>query len=144
MGAVNHFEFRPVGDTVVTSVRLQALNKQLGTRILAAEPVIRGQDALLVRDLGVFQLRGKNLPTHVFEIVAEERESASAYVMQLCLEFALALDALRGGRREPALGNASGPSRERYPDDGPTSFYIRWLTANPTWGLAVRSVRRCG
>ena len=132
MGAVNHFEFRPVGDTVVTSVRLQALNKELGTRILAAEPVIRGLDALLVRDLGVFQLRGKNLPTHVFEIVAE-RESASAYVMQLCLEFALALDALRGSRREAALERFRA-IQERYPDDGPTSFYLRWLAANPSWG----------
>ncbi len=132
MGAVNHFEFRPVGDTVVTSVRLQALNKELGTRILAAEPVIRGLDALLVRDLGVFQLRGKNLPTHVFEIVAE-RESASAYVMQLCLEFALALDALRGGRREAALERFRA-IQERYPDDGPTAFYVRWLSVNPLWG----------
>ena len=132
MGAVNHFEFRPVGDTVVTSVRLQALNKELGTRILAAEPVIRGLDALLVRDLGVFQLRGKNLPTHVFEIVAE-RESASAYVMQLCLEFALALDALRGGRREAALERFRA-IQERYADDGPTSFYIRLLTTHPSWG----------
>jgi adenylate cyclase len=132
MGAVNHFEFRPVGDTVVTSVRLQTLNKELGTRILAAEPVIRGLDALLVRDLGVFQLRGKNLPTHVFEIVAE-RESASAHVMQLCLEFALALDALRGGRREAALERFRA-IQERYPDDGPTSFYIRWLGDNPSWG----------
>ena len=132
MGAVNHFEFRPVGDTVVTSVRLQALNKQLGTRILAAEPVIRGLDALLVRDLGVFQLRGKNLPTHVFEIV-DERERASAYVMQLCLEFALALDALRGGRREAALERFRA-IHDRYPQDGPTAFYVHWLSANPLWG----------
>jgi adenylate cyclase len=132
MGALNHFEFRPVGDTVVTSVRLQSLNKELGTRILAAEPVVRGLDALLVRDLGVFQLRGKNLPTHVFEIVAE-RESASAHVMQLCLEFALALDALRGGRREAALERFHA-IQERYPDDGPTRFYTRWLADNPSWG----------
>ena len=132
MGAVNHFEFRPVGDTVVTSVRLQELNKLLGTRILAAEPVIRGLDALLVRDLGVFQLRGKNLPTHVFEIV-DARENASAYLMQLCLEFALALDALRGGRREAALERFRA-IHDSYPQDGPTSFYVRWLSANPLWG----------
>jgi adenylate cyclase len=132
MGAVNHFEFRPVGDTVVTSVRLQELNKLLGTRILAAEPVIRGFDALLVRDLGVFQLRGKNLPTHVFEVVGE-RASASAYVMQLCLEFALALDALRSGRREAALERFQA-IHDRYPQDGPTAFYVHWLSANPLWG----------
>ncbi|HTS53168.1 MAG TPA: adenylate/guanylate cyclase domain-containing protein [Burkholderiales bacterium] len=132
MGAINHFEFRPVGDTVVTSVRLQELNKLLGTRILAAEPVVRGLDTLLVRDLGVFQLRGKNLPTHIFEIVSE-RESASAYVMQLCLEFALALDALRGGRREAALERFRA-IHDRYPQDGPTAFYAHWLSANPLWG----------
>ena len=132
MGAINHFEFRPVGDTVVTSVRLQELNKQLGTRILAAEPIIRGLDGLLVRDLGVFQLRGKNLPTHVFEIVGE-RETASAYLMQLCLEFALALDALRGGRREAAVERLRA-IQDRYPEDGPTAFYLRWLSSNPLWG----------
>jgi len=132
IGAVNHFEFRPVGDTVVTSVRLQELNKLLGTRILAAEPVIRGLDTVLVRDLGVFQLRGKNLPTHVFEIMAE-REKASAYVMQLCLEFALALDALRGGQREAAMERFRA-IHDSYPQDGPTAFYLRWLSANPVWG----------
>jgi len=137
MGAANHFEFRPVGDTVVTSVRLQELNKLLGTRILATEPVIHGLDALLVRDLGVFQLRGKNLPTHVFEIVGQ-RESASAYLMQLCLEFALALDALRGGRREAALERFRA-IHNRSPEDGPTAFYLRWLSANPLWeGGAIR------
>jgi adenylate cyclase len=132
MGAVNHFEFRPVGDTVVTSVRLQELNKLLGTRVLAAEPMVRGLDTLLVRDLGVFQLRGKNLPTHVFEVMGE-RESASAYLLQLCLEFALALDALRGGRREAAVERFRA-IQERYPQDGPTAFYIHWLSANPLWG----------
>jgi adenylate cyclase len=132
MGAVNHFEFRPVGDAVVTSVRLQELNKLLGTRILASEPMIRGLDALLVRDLGVFQLRGKSLPTHVFEI-AGERESASAYVMQLCLEFALALDALRGGRHEAALERFRA-THDRYPQDGPTAFYVHWLSSHPLWG----------
>jgi hypothetical protein len=24
--------------------------------------------------------------------------------------------------------------QDRYPDDGPTAFYIRWLAANPSWG----------
>ena len=46
IGAFNHFEFRPVGETVVTAARLQELNKLLGTRILAAEPVLRGVDGI--------------------------------------------------------------------------------------------------
>ncbi len=132
MGAANHYEFRPVGDTVVTSTRLQELNKLLGTRILAAEQAIRGLDGLLVRDLGSFQLRGKTVPTHVFEVI-DERANASADVMQLCLEFALALDALRGGRGESALERFRA-IRNRYPQDGPTAFYVQWLTNNPFGG----------
>jgi adenylate cyclase len=132
MGAANHYEFRPVGDTVVTSTRLQELNKLLGTRILAAEPAIRGLDGLLVRDLGSFQLRGKTVPTHVFEVI-DERANARADVLQLCLEFALALDALRGGRGENALERFRA-IRNRYPQDGPTAFYVQWLTNNPLGG----------
>jgi adenylate cyclase len=131
MGAVNHFEFRPVGDTVVTSSRLQELNKLLGTRILATESMIRGLDTLLVRDVGVFQLRGKNVPTHVFELMGERAEAGGG-VLQLSLEFALALDALRGGRRDHALARFRA-IRERYPQDGPTAFYVQWLTGNPQW-----------
>jgi adenylate cyclase len=131
IGAFNHYEFRPVGDTVVTATRLQELNKALGTRITAAESAIRGLDAFLLRDLGTFLLRGKSVPTHVFEI-AGERNTASGDSLQLCLEFALALDALRSGRREDALERFRR-TRARYPQDGPTAFYVRWLSGNPPW-----------
>ncbi len=131
IGAFNHYEFRPVGDTVVTATRLQELNKVLGTRTTAAESAIRGLDEFLLRDLGTFLLRGKSVPTHVFEVVGE-RSSASGDTLQLCLEFALALDALRSGRREDALERFRR-TRARYPQDGPTAFYVRWLSSNPPW-----------
>jgi adenylate cyclase len=129
IGAFNHYEFRPVGDTVVTATRLQELNKVLGTRTIAAESAIHGLDGFLLRDLGTFLLRGKSVPTHVFEVVGE-RSSASGETLQLCLEFALALDALRSGRGEDALERFRR-TRARYPQDGPTAFYVRWLSSNP-------------
>lgn len=131
MGAFNHYEFRPVGETVVTSFRLQDLNKMLGTRILAAEPVVRELDGLLVRDVGVFLLRNKTSSTHVFEIMGE-KASASAESLQMCLEFALALDAVRAGRQPAALERFRA-IRERFPQDGPSGFYVRWLSNSPTW-----------
>jgi adenylate cyclase len=131
MGAFNHYEFRPVGETVVTSFRLQDLNKMLGTRILAAEPVVREPDGLLVRDVGVFVLRNKTSATRVFEIMGE-KASASAESLQMCLEFALALDAVRAGRMQAALEQFRA-IRERFPQDGPTKFYERWLSSHPTW-----------
>ena len=131
MGAFNHYEFRPVGETVVTSFRLQDLNKLLGTRILAAEPVVREPDGLLVRDVGVFQLRNKTSSTRVFEIVGE-KALASAQTLQMCLEFALAMDAVRAGHMQLALERFRA-IHERFPQDGPSGFYVRWLSNNPGW-----------
>jgi adenylate cyclase len=131
MGAFNHYEFRPVGETVVTSFRLQDLNKMLGTRMLAAEPVVRDAGELLVRDVGMFQLKNKTSATHVFELMGEKL-AASAECLQMCLEFSLALDAVRAGRLELALERFSA-HRTRFAQDGPTAFYTRWLTNNPSW-----------
>ena len=131
VGAFNHYEFRPVGETVVTSFRLQDLNKMLGTRMLAAEPVVRDAQGMLVRDVGMFLLRNKTSATHVFEIL-DEKSAASTECLQMCLEFALALDAVRAGRMHLALERFTSIA-ERFPKDGPTAFYIRWLTAHPDW-----------
>jgi adenylate cyclase len=131
IGAFDRFEFRPIGDTVVTSARLQELSKMLGTRILATEPVVHGLDIFLVRDVGTFLLRGKKQPSHVYELLGE-RNTASAALLQLCLEFALALDALRAGGRENALARFRA-IRDRYPQDGPTIFYVQWLSSHRTW-----------
>jgi adenylate cyclase len=136
MGAFNHYEFRPVGETVVTSFRLQDLNKMLGTRMLAAEPVVRDAQELLVRDVGLFQLKNKTTATHVFEIMGE-KGSASTDTLQLTLEFELALAAIRARRFSAALEQLRA-MQMRFPDDGPTRFYVRWLTEHPGWdGSAI-------
>jgi adenylate cyclase len=89
-----------------------------------------------VRDVGVFQLRNKTSSTRVFEIMGE-KASASAESLQMCLEFALALEAVRGGRMQAALEQFRA-IRERFPQDGPTKFYERWLSNHPTWdGSAI-------
>jgi adenylate cyclase len=40
VGALDHYEYRAVGDIVNTSSRIEGLNKQLGTRILVSEEVL--------------------------------------------------------------------------------------------------------
>jgi adenylate cyclase len=131
MGAFNHYEFRPVGETVVTSFRLQDLNKMIGTRMLAAEPVVRDAEDLLVRDVGVFLLRNKTAATRVFEIIGE-KNTASAESLQICLEFSLALEAVRAGRVQVALERFRA-IHERFPKDGPAAFYVRWISSHPEW-----------
>ncbi len=59
VGAVDHYEYRAVGDCVNTASRLEGLNKYLKTRILVSEDVIAGIDDFLTRPLGRFILAGK-------------------------------------------------------------------------------------
>src|SRR5690606_36010024 len=56
VGGSGRFAYSVVGDCVNTAARLQSLNKQLGTRIIAAAGVVEGLDELVTRPLGRFQL----------------------------------------------------------------------------------------
>ena len=134
MGAFNHYEFRPVGDAVNTSFRLQELNKMLTTRILVSDTVATGIDGLLLRDVGLFQLRNKSTATHVFELLGDQ-ETAAPEISALCDEFALALAAMRASRGFDAISRFRALQR-RHPQDGPSSFYVRWLTTHPDWSVA--------
>ena len=62
VGAMDHYEYRAVGDIVNTATRLEGLNKHLGTRILVSADVLQGLDGLLTRELGAFLLAGKSRP----------------------------------------------------------------------------------
>ncbi|MFO7971863.1 MAG: adenylate/guanylate cyclase domain-containing protein, partial [Desulfobacterales bacterium] len=46
IGAINHYEYRPVGDIVNTASRIEALNRYLGTRILVSQEVLYDIDGL--------------------------------------------------------------------------------------------------
>jgi adenylate cyclase len=70
VGAVDHYEYRAVGDTVNTAARIEGLNKHLGTRLLATREVVEGLDDLVVRELGRFRLAGKRQTVTICELVA--------------------------------------------------------------------------
>jgi adenylate cyclase len=57
VGGSGHFAYSVVGDCVNTASRLESLNKQLGTRIIAAREVVEGLDEIVTRPLGRFQSR---------------------------------------------------------------------------------------
>ena len=59
VGGSGRFAYSVVGDCVNTASRLETLNKQVGTRIIAASAVIDGLDEIVTRPLGRFQLFGK-------------------------------------------------------------------------------------
>jgi adenylate cyclase len=122
IGAFDHFEYRPLGDTVNTTTRVEGLNKYLGTHVLATwEVVAKGHD-VLTRKVGKFVLKGKKNPSTVFELVCRNEE-ATEEQRTVCILFEEALDAFKRRDWNEAIlkfGNID----KRSGGDGPSQFYI--------------------
>lgn len=123
VGAIDHYEYRAIGDIVNTATRLEGLNKHLGTRIAVTEDVLREVEGVLGRELGAFVLAGKSKPVVVYELLSRTSD-ASPQEVRLCAAFA---DALAGFRAQ-SWKEASDSLQECLllrPDDGPSLFYAR-------------------
>jgi adenylate cyclase len=136
IGAVDHFEYRAVGDIVNTAARLQALNKILGTRILASRETTDGLDEFVLRAMGVFRVPGKTKPTAVMELCGYAREATDKQ-HELARDFAAALEEFT--RADFALArNSFERLLQGFPQDGPSHYYLglceRYLAKPPAPG----------
>ncbi len=122
VGAIDHYEYRAVGDIVNTASRIENLNKQLGTSILASQETVEGLDGFITRELGSFRLKGKQKAVTIHEIVCKA-EALTEELKALNLAFAIALDAYRHQSWEDALLLFEGILRT-HPEDGPSRFYV--------------------
>jgi adenylate cyclase len=75
IGAIDHFEYRPIGDIVNTTTRIDSLNKYLGARILVSEDVIKNLRMFQTRKLGTFVLAGKSKAVIIHELIGEMAEA---------------------------------------------------------------------
>ncbi len=123
IGAIDHYEYRAVGDIVNTASRIEGLNKYLGTRILVSEEVLHNLDGFLTRECGKFLLVGKSQPIAVHELICRMEES-NEQQRSLCAMFAEALSAYRRQSLEEAIGIFHTAIRT-YADDGPSIFYVK-------------------
>jgi adenylate cyclase len=131
VGGSGHFAYSVVGDCVNTASRLESLNKQLGTRIIAAAEVVADLDEIVSRPLGRFQLCGKGEALQLFELVGTAADHQHAGPVP---EFAAALAAFERGRWRDA-GRRFATVLASNPSDGPARFYHsrceRYLTGAP-------------
>ena len=121
VGAGAHYEYRAVGDIVITATRIEGLNKALGTQILVSEEGLNHVDGFLTRELGEFLLVGKSKPLVVHELLSRLGE-ANGQQRGVCMDFAKALAAFRTRRWVEAIEQFE-KCIAHYGGDGPSSFY---------------------
>ena len=136
IGTVDHFEYRAVGDIVNTSARLQALNKVLGTHVLASHETTEGLDEFVLRPMGVFRVPGKTKPTAVMELCGYAREATDDQYA-LIRDFSAALAAFTRADFA-AASDAFEQLLQCFPQDGPARYYLglceRYLAKPPEPG----------
>jgi adenylate cyclase len=142
VGAIDHYEYRAVGDIVNTVTRIEGLNKFLGTQILLSKEIVSELDMFLTRDVGEFLFVGKAKPLVIHELMCPIDECSSQQ-KDLCTAFNRALDIFRKQDWEKA-GTLFKKIIENYGPDGPSSFYIQLCgkySNNPpeeTWSGVIR------
>jgi adenylate cyclase len=141
VGALDHYEYTPMGDIVNTASRIESLNKHLGTTLLVSNELIQELKGFLSRDLGTFKLKGKLNPISVHEVLGrldEENEK----LQTVCRVFSEGLQFFRQQSWEEALEKFAWVDQDLQ-GDGPSRFYIRFCRQyqetppGPSWDRVV-------
>jgi adenylate cyclase len=123
IGAGDHYEYGPTGDTVNTASRMDGLNKYLGTEVLASDEIVEQVDGLLKREVGTFIMKGKAQPIVVHELLGLIEEAGTER-QETCALFAEALAAFRRRSWDEAIEKFDR-IKAISPTDGPAGFYLR-------------------
>jgi adenylate cyclase len=125
MGSVLRYGYTALGDTVNLSSRLEGLNKEYGTHILANETTYQAaKDAgFLFRELDLIRVKGKLQPATIYELLGRSAELGADQDLQARLEqFAQAREFYRKRQWNEAQRTFEGIIA-KWPGDGPSRAY---------------------
>jgi len=123
MGTQKKMNYTIISNAVNLAARLEGVNKQYGTWILAAEHTVKETANLfLTRRLDRIRVVGINEPVQIYEIL-ETMENASQELQQKIDLFHKAKDLFEERHWKPAE-QGFYHILEQFPDDGPSSLYL--------------------
>jgi adenylate cyclase len=146
IGALDHYEYTPIGDIVNTASRIEGLNKVLGTGTLVSGEVINQLVGFLSRELGRFKVAGKIKPVVVHELLGRLKE-CDALKRNLCEGFAGARETFRRRSWDEAIEKFQ-QIITKFGEDGPSRFYLKLsedYKENPPeepWDEVIRTEKR--
>ena len=122
IGSSTRFEYTAIGESVNMAARLEGLNKQLGTNILATRDIQKTVgDTLVTRLVGHFKFKGFDQVVEIHEMVGLPGSEAESLAWRQ--SFAAALSRYQ----RKAFAEAEEGFRktlELRPTDGPSKFYL--------------------
>jgi adenylate cyclase len=128
MGSALRYGYTALGDSVNLSSRLEGLNKDYGTHILANETTFAyvNADGFVFRELDLIRVKGKLQPVILYELIGRAGEGSSygsPEEVQVRVDlFAKARDMYRRRQWEQAQ-QAFQSLLDKWPDDGPSRMY---------------------
>ena len=129
-GGGRYFDYTAYGDTVNASARLEAANKQLGTRICVGESVANRVAGFRGRPVGELVLRGRKEPLRAFEPL-----SAEAFDDPATQAYLDAFAKLEAG--DPAAMPAFAALLGLRSEDQLVGFHLRRLLSGATGSLVA-------
>ena len=124
-GGGRFFDYTAYGDTINIAARLEAANKQLGTRICVSASVAERVKDFRGRPVGDLVLRGRTEPLRAFEPL-----SPDAHGDPSTATYAQAFGKLEAG--DPGALAAFAAEVGKHPDDPLASFHLKRLLNGAT------------
>lgn len=120
-GGARFFDYTAYGDTINTAARLEAANKQLGTRVCVSAAVAERVEGFSGRPIGDLMLRGRSLCLRAYE-PADPSPAVEAYIA--------AFARLEAG--DPTAMPAFASFVGAHPSDALANFHLRRLLNGQT------------